>query len=59
MSEQQPLLRSEGDVEDGGTPAEGSKGWREWMSEKLETKFFHKAVIALARPFPHFSFSSV
>ncbi|KAF8488786.1 hypothetical protein JB92DRAFT_3015431 [Gautieria morchelliformis] len=47
MSEQQPLLQSESDAEDGGTSREIRKGWRQRTAEKLETKSFHMVVIGL------------
>lgn len=51
MSEEQPLLQSNSDIEGGGVPEDGRKSWREWAAEKLEAKSFHTAVIALARTF--------
>jgi hypothetical protein len=50
MSEQQPLLQSDNDVEGGDVPKEERTDWREWTAEKLEAKSFHTAVISLARP---------
>lgn len=51
MSEEQPLLQSNSDIEGGDVPEDGRKSWREWAAEKLEAKSFHTAVIALARTF--------